>query len=62
MKLPAASCKVFRRRRLAFVPLSSDICALLSVMKLSAAGARYSFCQDSMNFFQQAAGLHASGK
>ena len=30
--------------------------------KLTPAGAGYGFCQDSMNFVQKAAGLHALGK
>jgi hypothetical protein len=42
--------------------LSSVFCPLASGKRLRPAGAGYSFCQDSMNFFQQAAGLHASGK
>jgi hypothetical protein len=42
--------------------LSAVFCPLTSDKRLRPAGARYNFCQDSMNFFQQAAGLHASGK
>ena len=40
----------------------SDICLLVSELKLRSAGAGYNFLQGGVNFFQQVAGLHAFGK